>query len=53
MIPNFLIGFCSMTGWNLWGRFSGWTGVLYCVAYVALVLALAALLGRLRIRLKI
>ncbi len=53
MIPYLLTGFCSMTGLNLWGRFSGWVGVLYCLAYVALVLGIAALLGRFRIRLKI
>ena len=53
MVPEFPIGFCGLTGLNLWGRFSGLTGVLYIICYVALVLAITWLLGKLHIKLKL
>jgi hypothetical protein len=53
MVPEFLIGFCGLTGLNLWGRFSGLAGILYIICYVALVLAITWALGRLHIKLKL
>ena len=53
MVPYVLIGFCSITGWNFWGRFSGIWGILYCIGYVALVLAITWCLGKLKIKMKI
>ena len=53
MVPEFLIGFCGITGLNLWGRFSGLAGILYIICYVALVLAITWALGRLHIKLKL
>lgn len=53
MIPEFLAGFCSLTGLHLWHRFGGLAGILYCIAYVALVVAITWLLGKIHIRLKL
>ena len=53
LVPYVLIGFCSITGLNLWNRFSGITGILYCIGYVALVLAITWLLGKLHVKVKI
>lgn len=52
-IPYFLTGFCSLTGLNLWGRFSGLAGMVYILGYVALCIFIAWLLGRMHIRLKV
>ena len=53
LIPEFLIGFCSLTGLNFWDRFSGLVGILYCLAYVALVVAITWLLGKIPVKLKL
>ena len=53
LVPYILIGFCSITGLNLWNRFSGFPGILYCIGYVALVLAITWLLGKVHVKVKI
>ncbi|MBR4133816.1 MAG: DUF5009 domain-containing protein [Bacteroidales bacterium] len=53
MVPEFLAGFCGITGLELWDRFCGMAGILYCIAYVALVLFITYLLGKLHIKLKL
>ena len=53
MVPEFLAGFCGLTGLNLWDRFSGLTGIVYIIGYVALVLAVTYALGRFRIRMRL
>ena len=53
MVPELLAGVCGLTGLNLWGRFSGLTGILYIIGYVAVVLAGTYALGKLRIRMKL
>ena len=53
MVPEVLIALGGMTGLNLWGRFNGLVGILYVIAYVALVLAITWALGKLHVKLKI
>ena len=53
MVPELLSGICGITGLNLWGRFSGLTGVVYIIGYVALVLAVTYALGKLHVRMKL
>ena len=53
LVPEFLIGFGGLTGLNLWDRFSGLAGILYCLGYVALVLAITWALGRIHVKLKL
>ena len=53
MVPEFLIGFGGLTGLNLWDRLGGLAGYLYLLGYVALVLAITWLMGRIHIRLKL
>ena len=53
IVPEFLAGFCGITGLNLWDRFSGLAGILYCIGFVALVLAVTWALGRIHVKLKL
>ena len=53
VVPVLLEGVCSMTGLNLWDRFSGLPGMLYIAVYVAFVLAITYGLGKLHVRLKL
>jgi len=53
MVPELLGGLCGLTGLNLWDRFSGLTGIIYIILYVALVIAVTYGLGKLHIRMKL
>ena len=53
MVPELLTGICGITGLNLWDRFSGFAGILYCIGYVALVLAVTWVLGKCHLKLKL
>ena len=53
MVPEFLIGVCGVLGLDLWHRFEGLTGILFCLCHVALVLAISWALTKLHIKLKL
>ncbi len=53
MIPYLWMGIAGLTGWNLWGRFSGVAGLLYCAVYTAAILGLTWVLTKINVKLKI
>lgn len=53
MVPELLGGLCGITGLNLWDRFGGLAGIVYCIGFVALVLAVTWALGKCRLKLKL